>query len=76
MLSYCCPTHSLLWNPKPHSSLRSGGTWPFRDLLEQPWCEPGAVVNEGWGAGPGSGVGLEAAVLLSWLADGFLAFPC
>lgn len=76
MLSYCCPTHFLLRSPKPHSFLRSGGTWRLRGQQEQAWCEPGAVVSEGWGQAPARGVGLAAAVLLSWLADGLLAFPC
>lgn len=80
MLSYCCPTHSLLRSPKPHSSLRSGGTWLFRDQEEQPCCEPMAVVS-GLGNRPQSqgarspGVGPKAAFLLSWLAVGWLAFP-
>lgn len=74
MLSYCCPTHSLLRSPKPHSSLRSGGTWRFRNQEEQPCCEPRAVASKGWGASPR--VGLEAACLLTFLADGLLAFPC
>lgn len=35
MLSYCCPIHALLRGPKPRSSLRSGGTWRFRNQEEQ-----------------------------------------
>lgn len=81
MLSYCCPTHSLLRGPKPHYCLRSGGTWRFRGQEKQPSCEPWAVVSEdreqALARGAGSlGVGLEEVLLLRWLADGLLAFPC
>lgn len=55
MPSYCCPNHSLLRSPKPYSSLRSGGTWRFRNQEEQQCCEPRAVVHEDWGAGPNHG---------------------